>query len=169
MCASQRCGSCTNNCSASPLGFEACCNGQCTDFDQPSNCGGCGNLCFNIGGNATCENRTCNIICNEDTPTTCTGPFNGSGLVLPNVTFCVNTNTSIFACGGCGNICPSDPNVRLNFEPVTNCRFNWTLLDLVVPNLDGRQGMFQGCSQVGFGKSGCTLHVSISFRVQWTP
>eukprot|EP00884_Botryococcus_braunii_P012784 jgi/Botrbrau1/21506/Bobra.174_2s0013.1 len=106
----QRCGSCTNNCSASPEGFEACCNGQCTDFDSPSNCGACGSLCYDIGGNATCANKVCDIKCFNDTPTKCTGPFNGSGLVLPNVTFCVNVNTSIFACGGCGNVCPSDPN-----------------------------------------------------------
>eukprot|EP00884_Botryococcus_braunii_P012787 jgi/Botrbrau1/21509/Bobra.174_2s0015.1 len=106
----ERCGSCTNNCSASPLGYEACCNGECSDFDTPTNCGGCGNLCYNIGGNATCENKVCNIKCFADTPTKCTGPFNGSGLVLPNVTFCVNVNTSIFACGGCGYVCPTDPN-----------------------------------------------------------
>jgi hypothetical protein len=70
-------------------GFEACCDGTCAFlFDDPANCGACGNAC---APTQICVSRNC--VCPEDT-TACAEA-------------CVDLRTDPAHCGACDTACAS--------------------------------------------------------------
>jgi len=94
-------GVCVDAC-PSPL---TCCNGNCVDLtSDANNCNACGRKCPSgtcQGGK--CVNCTSNVYCNQNgTQVCCNGV---SPMCCESGTVCVDTNSDIHNCGGCGQAC----------------------------------------------------------------
>ena len=117
------CGTCGNVCTARANAATTCssgtcgftcntgwgnCNGVATDGCETNvntsftNCGSCGVACP-VGANATsyCSSGVCGVTCNA-------GWGNCNGAVADGCE--INLNTTVNACGACGNVCPARPN-----------------------------------------------------------
>lgn len=90
---------CLNNSCICPAGEDVC-DGVCKDtVNDINNCGGCDVVCVSEGGSASCNNGSCEIVCDADRLDCDNDLSNGCEVEMMN---------DELNCGACDNICQAE-------------------------------------------------------------